>query len=103
MLDIYKKHNNVAYMVFTNGTFVDIDLAKKLKELDNVFPVISVEGFEKETDERRGKGIWKKIMSAMDNLKKEKVIFGFSGTVASKNTEVIFSDELVSDDALYDN
>jgi MoaA/NifB/PqqE/SkfB family radical SAM enzyme len=95
MLDVYKKHNDVAFMIYTNGTFIDRDMAFKLQELGNVAPAISVEGFEKETDARRGKGVWKKVMQAMDNCRETKLIYGFSITPTKYNSDVVYSDELM--------
>jgi len=95
MLDIYKKHYDVAFMVYTNGTFIDRDLSLKLQELGNVAPAISIEGFKKETDERRGVGTWKKIMDAMDYCRKAKILYGFSATPTRYNSEIIYSDALM--------
>jgi len=95
MLDIYKKHNDAAFMIYTNGTFIDRDMAFKLQELGNVAPAMSVEGFEKETDARRGKGVWKKVMQAMDNCREAKLLYGFSITPTKFNTEMVYSDELM--------
>lgn len=93
MLDFYARHNDVSFQVYTNGTLIDKKMAKRLAKLGNVAPVISVEGFEKETDERRGRGVWQKLIQAMDNLKEEGVFFGFSVTHHRHNTDVITSDE----------
>ncbi len=49
-------------MAYSNGTLIDKDVTLKLQELGNVAPAISIEGLEEETDHRRGKGVWKKIM-----------------------------------------
>ncbi len=95
MLDIYKKHNDVAFMTYTNGTFIDRDMAFKLQELGNVTPAISIEGLKEETDNRRGKGVWEKIMQSMDNCKEARLIYGFSATSTKNNTEIIYSDELM--------
>jgi len=95
MLDIYKKHNDAAFMVYTNGTFIDRDMAFKLQELGNVAPAISVEGFKKETDERRGKGVWEKVIQAMDNCKEARLVYGFSITPTKYNTEIVYSDKLM--------
>ena len=46
---------------FSNGTLFDDKLADKIKQLGNVIPMFSVEGFEEETDKRRGKGIFTKV------------------------------------------
>ncbi|NLO74568.1 MAG: radical SAM protein [candidate division WS1 bacterium] len=95
LLDLYAQHNDCEFLVYTNGTLIDDSVAERLAELGNVGPAISVEGFEEETDGRRGKGTWKKIMAAMDRLHEAGVIFGFSGTVTRHNANLISSEALV--------
>ncbi len=90
---LWEKYNDMYFLTFTNGTFIDEETAKKLGELGNIIPAISVEGFEAETDQRRGAGVHQKILKAMANLKKEGVLFGFSATATKHNWETISSDE----------
>ncbi len=93
LLDIFKEFNDTFFLVYTNGTLITEELAKKLEDLGNVTPAISVEGYEKLTDERRGKGVYKKILQAMENLRKAGVPFGTSITATSKNVDVLLTDE----------
>ncbi len=78
--DFLERHNDSFFQVYTNGQLIDDRVAKRLAELGNAVPCISVEGFEKETDERRGKGAWARIMKSMDALNDNGVLFGFSVT-----------------------
>jgi MoaA/NifB/PqqE/SkfB family radical SAM enzyme len=93
MLDICKKHKDVFFQVFTNGTLFTDELAKKLSKMGNVVPLISIEGFEEDTDRRRGKGTFQKIMTGMDNLRRYKVPFGYSAMVTRLNVDTVISDE----------
>jgi MoaA/NifB/PqqE/SkfB family radical SAM enzyme len=93
MWKIYQKHSDIFFQVFTNGTLIDKEVAKKLAKLGNVLVNISLEGFQPETDARRGKGIFLKIMYSMDNLREAGVPFGFSSMVTRNNVETIVSDE----------
>jgi MoaA/NifB/PqqE/SkfB family radical SAM enzyme len=95
LLDLYEKHNDSAFQIYTNGSLLNEPTVARLAELGNVMPCISVEGFEKETDERRGKGHFKRIMSAMDRLRDTGVLFGFSATSTRNNTDVLLSDEFI--------
>jgi len=95
MFKLYEKHNDVYFQVYSNGTLIDKKTAKRLADLGNVEVNLSVEGFEKETDSRRGKGVWKKIMQAMDNLNEEGCIFGFSATMTRDNADALTSDEFI--------
>ena len=93
MWDVYRRHHDIIFQVFTNGTFIDREAAHRLSRLGNVLPIISIEGFEEETDARRGKGAFHGIVQAMDNLRHAGVAFGFSSMVTSQNVETIISDE----------
>jgi len=95
LLDTFGRQSDVLFHMYTNGTLIDEEMAKRFAEVGNVLPLISVEGFEEETDARRGKGTFAKIMRAMDALKKHGVPFGFSATVTRKNNEFVVSDEFV--------
>lgn len=95
MLDIYEKYNDVLFTPFTNGTLFDEKLADRIKNLGNVVPMFSLEGFEKETDERRGKGVFQKVMHAMDLLKERGVLFGVSTATGRFNIETVTSDEFI--------
>jgi MoaA/NifB/PqqE/SkfB family radical SAM enzyme len=95
VLRMWKKHPDILFQVYTNGTLIDEEMAKRLAEYGNVIPCISVEGYEAETDARRGKNTYNKIMAAMDNLKRYGVLFGFSATATRQNNELISSNEFV--------
>ena len=79
--------------MFTNGTLIDDAFTDKLLEVGNLVPAISVEGYEKETDFRRGSGTFGRVMKAMEIMKKKKLIFGASCCYTRKNVELIGSDE----------
>jgi MoaA/NifB/PqqE/SkfB family radical SAM enzyme len=93
LLDIFKKYKEMFFLFYTNGILIDKEMAKKLSELGNVTPAISIEGFEKETDERRGKGIFEKIMKVSENLKEAGVVFGVSVTATKKNIDTLLKDK----------
>lgn len=96
LLDMFERHPNIEFLTYTNGTIIyNKHLARRLAELGNVIPCISVEGFGSETDERRGKGVYEKVERAMDELRDAGVIFGFSATPMRHNNEVVVSDEFI--------
>jgi MoaA/NifB/PqqE/SkfB family radical SAM enzyme len=95
LLDIFEQHPDQYFLVYTNGTLITPDVARRLGELGNVTPAISVEGFEKETDDRRGKGVFKRILKAFENLRREGVPFGISTTAFKHNCERIQDDEFI--------
>jgi len=91
ILDLFEKWNDAFFLMYTNGTLINEKIALRMAELGNVTPAISLEGGQKETDERRGDGVFAKILKARDNLIKAGVPFGFSITATSKNIHHLLS------------
>ena len=93
---IFKKFNDTSYaQIFTNGSLITEKVCQKLQELGNIFVQFSIEGFEKETDERRGKGAFKRTIRAMEICQKYGIPHGFSVTFTSKNADVVISDKFI--------
>ncbi len=93
MWDIYKKFNDVAFQVFTNGTMLDEKTVERIVQLGNIMPIVSLEGSQEETDLRRGKGVYQKTMQAQDYLKQAGALYGFSVMVTRDNVETICEDQ----------
>lgn len=89
------KHRDQVFHIFTNGTLIDDDFVEDVQRVGNITFAISIEGFEQTTDERRGKGVFKKVINAMETLKEAGIMYGFSATYTRKNTEELGSDEFV--------
>jgi MoaA/NifB/PqqE/SkfB family radical SAM enzyme len=95
ILDLAERHEDNYFLVFTNGTLIDKTVVERLAKLGNVTPAISVEGFEEETDKRRGKGVYRRILRAMEDLREKGVPFGMSLTATKNNAELLLSDEFL--------
>jgi MoaA/NifB/PqqE/SkfB family radical SAM enzyme len=93
ILDIFEEFSDMFFLMYTNSTLINKQIAARLAKLGNVVPLISVEGYEKETDERRGKGVHKKIREAMANLREAGVPFGVSVTATAKNFDLLLTDD----------
>jgi MoaA/NifB/PqqE/SkfB family radical SAM enzyme len=95
VVKLFERHKDVAFQVYTHGGLLDEKLIGRIIKAGNILPAISLEGFEEDTDRRRGKGHYKKIMNAMRLLKENGVLFGFSSTQTRENTDIIASDAFV--------
>ena len=93
IIKLCEVHDDCMFLAFTNGTLIDEAFADEMLRVKNFVPAISIEGFEEETDGRRGKGTYLKVVRAKEILKKKKLLFGASGCYTSKNTDVIGSEE----------
>ena len=93
LIRLCEKHDDCAFLTFTNGTLIDDAFADEMLRVKNLVPAISIEGFEEATDFRRGEGTYRKVIEAMTRLKERKLLFGISCCYTSKNVEVIGSEE----------
>lgn len=96
--DVIEKAGNrpkILFPIFTNGTLIDDTYMKILKKCRNLLPIFSIEGKEKQTDTRRGEGVYEKVFSAMEVMQKEKLLFGSSVTVTKENLEEVTSDDFI--------
>jgi MoaA/NifB/PqqE/SkfB family radical SAM enzyme len=92
IITLCERHPDCAFLSFTNGTLIDDAFANEMLRVKNFVPAISVEGFEKATDSRRGEGTYAKVVQAMEILKRKKLAFGVSCCYTSQNTDDIGSD-----------
>lgn len=95
IFEVFRRHSDMAFLVFTHGGLINEPLVEQLIEVGNVMPAFSLEGYEKETDERRGPGHFDKVMKAMDLLKAAGLSFCGSFTQTSKNSDIITSNEYI--------
>jgi MoaA/NifB/PqqE/SkfB family radical SAM enzyme len=95
LLDLAEKHSDNYFMFYTNGTLITDAVAKRMADLGNIIPMISLEGWRERTDARRGAGVFDKAVATMDRLYDAGVLYGVSLTPTRENAEEILSDEFV--------
>ena len=91
ILMLAEKHNDCAFHIFTNGTLIDEELCKEVQRLGNLSFALSVEGYAETNDDRRGQGVFEKVMHAMDLMKEHGLLFGTSICYTSKNLILLYS------------
>ena len=95
LLEIYQEHPRMIFHVFTHGGFLDENTVETIARLGNVSPAVSLEGYEAETDQRRGKGHFQKVMRGMALLQEAKILFACSLTQTRGNTEILTHDTFI--------
>lgn len=93
IIKLCEKHNECAFHCYTNGTLVDQAFCDEMKRVGNLSLSISLEGFEEANDFRRGEGVYQRVISAMDLLHENGLIFGNSVCYTAKNMDSVTSDE----------
>jgi MoaA/NifB/PqqE/SkfB family radical SAM enzyme len=97
ILDLFQRHSRLLFLMITNGTLLDQQTARKIAKARNIVPVVSLEGWQRHTEARRGTDVHQQVERAMGYLQKEGVVFGFSATVAADNFETVVSDQFLDE------
>lgn len=85
------------FPVFTNGLMLQNGYMNLFSKNRNLIPVLSLEGDIGRTDQRRGKGVYDKVMEAASELKKRRMFYGMSITLSRNNFEEVMSPEFIND------
>jgi MoaA/NifB/PqqE/SkfB family radical SAM enzyme len=97
IIKLCEKHKDCIFTAFTNGTLIDEEFADEMLRVKNFIPGISIEGFDIETNSRRGAGTYESVTRAMELLKQRKLAFGASCCYTRQNTEVVGSEAFIDD------
>ena len=96
LFDVLEAHPDAYFQVFTNGHFITDDVAKRLRKCGNVTPLISVEGSEIVSDERRGRAnVLTDTMQGLQNCLDNKVMTGVCTSLCQTNYKDLLREEWV--------
>lgn len=95
ILDITGNFPEIIFLLFTNGLLLDGEIFSKLNHQNNVVPIISLEGYQQETDDRRGKGVYEVMQKMIAKLKNKKAFFGVSLTITRSNFNTIINKQFM--------
>ncbi|MBI5385636.1 MAG: radical SAM protein [Verrucomicrobia bacterium] len=96
LLDILGAHPDCYFQVFTNGQMITEKVAAELRRLGNVTPLVSIEGKEAVSDERRGgKDVYRRTLRGLENCLEARLLTGVATSLCRTNI-----DELLTEDWL---
>ncbi len=96
LLEILERHPDCYFQIFTNGQFITDEIAKKLRKLGNATPLISVEGNEIISNERRGRNdVYNKTMQGIQNCLNNKLLTGVCTSLCKSNIDDLLTEEWV--------
>ncbi len=93
MLEAAATEKGTLFPVFTNGVLLDTDTTRFFKKNRNLIPVLSIEGDRQKTDENRGTGLYDKVESTAQVLRRNKMFYGLSITLTSDNFDQVMDPE----------
>jgi MoaA/NifB/PqqE/SkfB family radical SAM enzyme len=96
LVEMLEAHPDCYFQVFTNGHFITDEMARTLRRLGNVTPLVSVEGTEIVSDERRGKAnVLSNTMIGLENALKHKLLTGVCTSLCQTNFEDLLDEAWV--------
>lgn len=96
LLDMLAEHPDCYFQIFTNGHFITPERAKRMWQLGNVTPLISVEGTEIISDQRRGRtNVLNKTMQGLRNALDAGVFCGVCTSLARTNIDDLLREEWI--------
>lgn len=106
LLELFEKHSDCYFQLFTNATLLTEEIAFRLKKIGNVTPLISIEGLEEESDARRGKDdVFNRTLRGVRACRKARLIFGVAASICRSNYEELVSrthiERVAKEGALY--
>ena len=96
IFEILEGHPDCYFQVFTNGQFITPEKAQRLFRMGNVTPLISVEGNEIISDQRRGRdGVFNKTLEGIQNCLDANVMTGVCTSLAKSNIDHLLTEQWV--------
>ncbi len=96
VLEIFRRHPQCYFQVFTNGQLITDDVARELRKLGNVTPLVSIEGNEIVSDQRRGRPeVYQRTWEGLQNCLKHKLLTGVCTSLCQSNFDDLLREEWV--------
>jgi MoaA/NifB/PqqE/SkfB family radical SAM enzyme len=90
LMDMLAAHPDCYFQIFTNGQMITDKVAAQLREIGNASPLISIEGSEVVSDDRRGRlGVLNKTLAGLEACRRNKLITGVATSVCQTNIDLV--------------
>jgi MoaA/NifB/PqqE/SkfB family radical SAM enzyme len=95
LMDMLAAHPDCYFQIFTNGQLITDKVAARLREIGNASPLISIEGSEVVSDDRRGRlNVLNKTLAGLEAARRHKLITGVATSVCQTNIDLVSEDWL---------
>ena len=93
LFDFLAQHPDCAFQIFTNGQLITAKKARQLRALGNATPLISIEGTEVASDERRGKpNVLNRTLRGVDHCIEERLLTGVATSLCQTNIDDLLTE-----------
>jgi len=94
LFDFLAEHRDCFFQIFTNGQLITEKKARTLRQLANATPLISIEGTEVISDQRRGKkNVLSNTLRGLDNCLNEKLLTGVATSLCQTNIDELLTEK----------
>ena len=94
LLDLLAQHPDCFFQIFTNGQLITDKVAKSLRQLGNCTPLVSIEGTEVASDERRGKqNVLSRTLRGLDNCISNQLLTGVATSLCQSNIDDLLTEK----------
>ena len=94
LMDLLAQHPDCYFQVFTNGQMITDKKAKQMRQLGNVTPLVSIEGTEVVSNERRGKhDVLSRTLRGLDNCISNKLLTGVATSLCRSNIDDLLRED----------
>jgi MoaA/NifB/PqqE/SkfB family radical SAM enzyme len=98
LLPLLKAHPDCYFQIFTNGQLITDDIARELRKVGNATPLISVEGSEAVSDERRGrKKVLSRTLAGLEACIRNRLITGVATSACQSNFDDLVREEWIDE------
>jgi len=94
LFDFLAQHPDCFFQVFTNGQLITAKKARLLRLIGNATPLVSIEGNEVVSDQRRGnKDVYARTLRGLQHCIEEKVLTGVATSVCQSNIDQLLTED----------
>jgi len=94
LFEILERHPECYFQIFTNGQCITPKIAQRLRELGNATPLISIEGREMVSDERRGNvDVFARTLRGLEACLEAELLTGVATSVCQSNIQDLLTED----------
>jgi len=98
LLDLVEQQSDAYFQIFTNGQLITDKVADRLRRAGNATPLISIEGRELVSDQRRGKkDVFARTLRGLDTAIRHRLLTGVATSVCQSNIRDLLNESWIDE------
>ncbi|MBM4152342.1 MAG: radical SAM protein [Kiritimatiellaceae bacterium] len=98
LFDVFKKHPDCYFLLFTNGTLLTDAVAKEMRKIGNISPLISIEGLDVVSDVRRGGSkVYEQTLAGLAACRNNRLVTGVCTSICKSNIDDLATEKFINE------